>query len=99
MDGAIDEEIKDQRLDELMQLQQEVSFANQQKMIGKTLEVLVEDQDGLRGVYRGRSVHDAPDEVDGVVLFTSERAINFGEFVKVKITEAMTHDLKGVEVC
>lgn len=99
MDGAIDEEIKNQRLDELMQLQQEVSFANQQKMIGKTLEVLVEDQDGLRGVYRGRSVHDAPDEVDGVVLFTSERAINFGEFVKVKITEAMTHDLKGVEVC
>ena len=53
----------------------------------------------MRGVYRGRSVHDAPDEVDGVVLFTSERAINFGEFVKVKITEAMTHDLKGVEVC
>lgn len=99
MEGAVDEEIKTKRLDELMQLQQEISYANQQNMIGKTLEVLVEDQDGLRGEYRGRSVHDAPDEVDGVVIFTSDRVINFGDFVKVKITEAMTHDLKGVEVC
>lgn len=99
MDGAIEEEIKEARLKELMEKQERISLKNQQNMIGKTLEVLVEDQDGLRGVYRGRSVHDAPDEVDGIVMFTSERVINFGEFVNVMITEALPHDLKGVEVC
>lgn len=99
MDGAIEEEIKEARLKELMEKQERISLQNQQNMVGKILEVLVEDQDGLRGVYRGRSVHDAPDEVDGIVLFTSERVINFGEFVSVMITEALPHDLKGVEVC
>lgn len=99
MEGAIDEEVKEARLAELMKEQEMISLQNQQSMIGTVLEVLVEDQDGLKGVYRGRSVHDAPDEVDGVVMFTSERAIKFGEFVKVKITEALPHDLKGVEVC
>ena len=99
MDGAIEEEVKEARLAELMKEQEMISFQNQQNMVGMTLEVLVEDQDGLRGVYRGRSVHDAPDEVDGVVMFTSDRVIQFGEFVKVQITEALPHDLKGVEVC
>lgn len=99
MDGAIEEEIKEARLKELMEKQERISLKNQQNMVGKTIEVLVEDQDGLRGVYRGRSVHDAPDEVDGIVMFTSERVIHFGEFVNVKITEALPHDLKGVEVC
>ena len=99
MDDAIPEELKKERLDRLMSAQVAISLQNQQQLIGTTLEVLVEDQDGLRGVYRGRSVHDAPYEVDGVVIFTSERAIAFGEFVNVRITEALAHDLKGIEVC
>lgn len=99
MEDALDEQIKEERLAQLMGVQQEISLQNQQTLIGSVLEVLVEDQDGLRGTYRGRSVHDAPDEVDGVVMFTSDRAIRFGDFVQVKITEAMAHDLKGIEVC
>lgn len=99
MADALEEEVKEARLAQLMAIQQQISFENEQKLIGTTVEVLVEDQDGLRGIYRGRSVHDAPDEVDGVVMFTSDRAIRFGEFVQVQITEAMAHDLKGIEVC
>lgn len=99
MPDAIDETLKEARLAALMKEQERISLQNQQAMVGQVLEVLVEDQDGLRGVYRGRSVHDAPDEVDGIVMFTSDRMINFGEFVQVKITEALPHDLKGVEVC
>lgn len=99
MPDVIDETLKEARLAALMKEQERISLQNQQAMVGQVLEVLVEDQDGLRGVYRGRSVHDAPDEVDGVVMFTSDRMINFGEFVQVKITEALPHDLKGVEVC
>ena len=68
-------------------------------MIGKVIEVLVEDQEGLTGKYRGRGKSSAPDEVDGMVVFTSDRAIPFGSFVNVRITEALPHDLIGVEEC
>lgn len=98
MSGAIAEEVKEERLANLMQLQEEISLANQQKMVGQTIEVLVEAQDGLTGQYRGRGISSAPDEVDGIVFFTSERAIPFGEFVQVKVSEALVHDLIGEEV-
>lgn len=99
MDGAIDESIKEIRLARLMKRQEEISLENQSKMIGEVIEVLVEDQEGLTGIYRGRGISSAPDEVDGIVMFTSDRCIDFGTFVKVKITEALPHDFKGVEVC
>lgn len=99
MDDAIDEEVKEARLARLMARQEELSFNNQQRMIGETIEVLVEDQEGLSGTYRGRGISSAPDEVDGIVMFKSERFIPFGTFVKVKITEALPHDIIGVEVC
>lgn len=99
MDGAIEDEVAQQRLEQLMKRQEAISLANQQNMIGEVVEVLVEDQDGLTGVYRGRGMSSAPDEVDGVVMFTSPRFIEFGSFVNVKITDALPHDLKGEEVC
>lgn len=98
LEGMIEESIQQQRLAELMQLQEQISLENQKKMIGQTIEVLVEAQDGLSGIYRGRGSSSAPDEVDGIVLFTSERSIPLGSFVSVKITEALPHDLKGEEV-
>lgn len=99
MSGAIEESLKEERLAKLMKRQEEISLENQRKMIGKEIEVLVEDQEGLTGTYRGRGISSAPDEVDGIVMFTSDRYIEFGTFVKVKITEALPHDFKGVEVC
>lgn len=98
MDGAIAEEIKEQRLAELMKLQEEISLENQRKKIGEEIEVLVESQEGLTGKYRGRGISSAPDEVDGIVIFTSERAISMGSFVKVRITDALPHDLIGEEL-
>lgn len=98
MEGAIEEEVKEQRLAQLMKLQEEISLENQRQMIGKEVEVLVEAQEGLIGAYRGRSTSSAPDGVDGVVTFKSSRCIPFGSFVKVRITEALPHDLIGEEV-
>lgn len=95
----VEEDEKEARLARLMKRQEEISYENQRKMIGEVIEVLVEDQEGLSGMYRGRSRSSAPDEVDGIVMFTSDRFIPFGTFVKVKITEALPHDLKGIEVC
>lgn len=98
MEGAIPEKVKEARLAKLMELQEKISLENQQNMIGQVVEVLVEGQDGLTGKYRGRGISSAPDEVDGVVFFTSERAIPFGSFVHVKVTNALPHDLIGEEL-
>lgn len=96
--GAVDEALKQQRLSQLMELQKEISLSKQQEMIGKTIEVLVEGQDGLTGTYRGRGKANAPDEVDGLVFFTSKRDIALGTFVQVKINTALPYDLIGEEV-
>lgn len=95
----VTEDEKDRRLGVLMKRQEEISLANQQKRIGTIMEVLVEAQDGLTGKYRGRGANSAPDEVDGIVIFTSMQPIELGTFVNVRITEALPHDLIGVAEC
>lgn len=98
MEDQLSEEVKNERLTQLMLLQKEISLSNHQAMVGTTIEVLVESQDGLVGKYRGRSIYHAPDDVDGVVIFKSDRVLEFGSFVKVKIIDALPYDLIGVEV-
>ena len=93
------DEVKERYLDELMKLQEQIALENQQKKIGRVIEVLVEDQEGLTGKYRGRSEWDAPDGVDGMVIFTSDRPIEKGSFDKVKVTQVLPHDVIGEEVC
>lgn len=92
------EETKEKRLAQLMKRQEEISYEGQRALVGSIIEVLVEDQEGLRGIYRGRSSSSAPDEVDGMVMFTSDRMIPFGTFVKVRVTKALAHDVIGEEV-
>ena len=93
------DEVKERYLDELMKLQEQIALENQQNKIGRVIEVLVEDQEGLTGKYRGRCEWDAPDGVDGMVIFTSDRPIEMGSFVKVKVTQVLPHDVIGEEVC
>lgn len=92
----VDPQVAQRRLDRLMQIQEEISAQKTKQKIGKTLEVLVEEKEALRNRYRGRSKADAPDEVDGQVIFTSEKDLEIGSFVKVQITEAKTFDLFGI---
>ena len=95
MDGQIDEEVQNERLARLMAVQEEISKEKNQEKIGKVIEVLVEEKEGLVDRYRGRSAADAPDEVDGQVIFTSEEPLELGTFVKVKITDAKSYDVYG----
>lgn len=95
MEDAVDEEVKQQRVATLMKEQERISLENQKEKIGDVIEVLVEDQDGLTGKYRGRGASSAPDEVDGVIIFTSDQYHEFGTFVNVKISDALVHDLIG----
>ena len=94
LDGEIDEQVKQDRYDILMQTQLTVSEELNRKKVGKTLTVLCDGFDTVAEVYFGRSAQDAPD-VDGKVYFSSVRKINPGEFVKVKIDEALDYDLVG----
>ena len=95
-DDQIDEQVKQDRYDILMRHQLSVSEEFTRGLIGKTLKVLCEDFDPVGGTFVGRSYMDAPD-VDGKVFFTSPAGtkITSGEFVEVKITDALDYDLVG----
>ena len=95
MEGQIDEKIKQERYDILMRHQLTVSEAFQQSLIGEIVEVLCEGFDSVSESYFGRSFREAP-EIDGKIWFTASAGVQEGDFVKVRITEAMDYDLVGV---
>ena len=84
-------EVKQERYDRLMALQQGISLERNQAFMGKTLEVLFEGYGD--GVSIGRSYRDAP-EIDGLVIVEGQAPL--GEILPVRITGAMTYDLSGV---
>lgn len=96
MEKQIDEEVKAERQDAVMRMQVEISLEHNQTMVGKTLDVLVEEIDP-EGAYIGRTQYDAP-EIDNSVIFTSDRELVPGDFVKVQINDAFDYDLTGKEV-
>lgn len=92
----IDEDIQNERLSALMEIQREISLEKNKEKIGKVIEVLVEEKEGLTNRYRGRSKADAPDEVDGQVIFRCDEDLDIGSFVQVEITDAKEYDLFGI---
>lgn len=94
MPGQIDEQTKVDRMELIMESQMTISEEKNKSEMGKTEEVLVEGYDDYIKCYFGRSAAMAP-EIDGKVFFTSGRALSFGEYVNVKITETLDYDLMG----
>jgi len=90
--GQIPEKIKLERLNAIMIEQQGISCQINQKFLGNTLEVLIDqkENDG----YLGRTQFDAP-EVDGLVYVNSSRQLKAGEFVKARIEDTLEYDLVG----
>ena len=88
----IPEDVKQQRLDKLMALQEEISTEIQESKIGSIQKVIIDGTEG--DMYVGRTQYDSP-EVDPVVLIKSERQLKTGEFYEVKITTAMPFELMG----
>jgi ribosomal protein S12 methylthiotransferase len=84
-------EVKQERYERLMELQQAISLEKNQAFVGKTLDVLVEGVGD--GLSLGRSYRDAP-EIDGLVIVEGELPV--GEMLPVRITGAMMYDLTGV---
>ncbi|MCM8775803.1 MAG: 30S ribosomal protein S12 methylthiotransferase RimO [Candidatus Omnitrophica bacterium] len=95
MPHQVPERIKQKRLEKAMLLQQKISRENNQRMIGQTIEVLVEERDDKNPfLWIGRSQMDAP-EVDGNVFVHSSRKLRISDFYPVKITSVKDYDLVG----
>lgn len=93
--NQIDEEVKQERLNRLMQRQQQVSLSNQERWIGKTLVVLIEEPVEGEPVYIGRTQFDSP-EVDGCIYVNTTKTLKPGAFLKVRVTDAMEYEWVGV---
>lgn len=92
--SQISDKEKQTRWDEVMKVQQEVSRENNSKLMGKELDVIIDEKDDLDpNLYLGRSHMDAP-EVDGIVYVKGSN-IKVGEFVRVKIVDTYEYDLVG----
>lgn len=89
-EDTIPEDVKQNRLDRLMALQEEISLEIQQSKIGQTLEVVVDREDP--DYYVCRTEYDSP-EVDPEVLLSKTRKLKRGEVVNVKITSALPFEL------
>lgn len=94
MDGQIDEQTKQDRMDILMKLQMQINAEQNEEKIGKTIRVLTEDYDPVSEAHFGRSAADAPD-IDGKVYFKSDRRVAPGTMIDVKVREAVDYDLFG----
>jgi len=94
MEDQIEEEVKEERRSELMELQQEISADKEGEMIGRVLTVMIEGKVADENAYVGRTYKDAPN-VDGYIFVNTDEVLISGDFVKVKVTGAMEYDLIG----
>lgn len=92
--NQVPEETAEQYRNEIMELQQEVSYDKNQEFIGKTLDVIIEGYIVEDDVYAARSYRDAPN-VDGLVFVSCGYELMSGSIVKVRIREASEYDLIG----
>ncbi|MEO9210885.1 MAG: 30S ribosomal protein S12 methylthiotransferase RimO [Ginsengibacter sp.] len=88
-------EVKEQRAQEIMEVQQEISFQMNEEKIGKTFRVIIDKKEA--GKYLGRTEFDSV-EVDNEVIVNSTKKLLPGDFVNVKIMSAYDYDLEGVVV-
>lgn len=92
--GQIPQELKEERRDEIMELQQEIAFAHSEEMVGRILDVMIEGKVADEPAYVGRTYMDAPN-VDGLIFVDTGEALMSGDFVRVRVTQAAEYDLIG----
>lgn len=90
----VPQELKEERRDEIMELQQEIAFEKSESMVGRVLDVMVEGKVADEPAYVARTYMDAPN-VDGYLFVNSGELFMTGDFVRVKVTGAAEYDLIG----
>jgi ribosomal protein S12 methylthiotransferase len=92
LEDNISQEEKEDRAQEIMALQQEISLEKNEALIGKVMRVLIDKREA--GRYIGRTEYDSV-EVDNEVIITTRKKLTPGDFVQVRITKAYDYDLEG----
>ena len=90
----IEEETKEQWRGDVMELQQELMFAQNHDMVGRELWVMIEGRVADENAYLGRTYRDAPD-VDGYIFINTGQELVSGDFVRARVTGAYEYDLIG----
>lgn len=93
-EDQIDEEVKEDRQADIMELQQEIAFDKAGDMIGREVLVMIEGKVADENAYVGRTYRDAPN-VDGLIFINTDVELISGDFAKVKVTGALDYDLIG----
>jgi len=92
LNDDIPAEVKEQRAQEIMEVQQEISYKKNEEKLGKILKTIIDKKEA--GRYLGRTEFDSV-EVDNEVIVHSTKKLIPGDFVNVKITHAFDYDLEG----
>ncbi|MDO5417329.1 MAG: 30S ribosomal protein S12 methylthiotransferase RimO [Lachnospiraceae bacterium] len=90
----IPQELKEERRDAIMELQQEIAFEKSEAMVGRVLDVMIEGKVADEAAYVGRTYMDSPN-VDGLIFVNADLELMSGDFVRVKVTGAVEYDLMG----
>lgn len=93
LEDNVPSELKQERVSQIMTLQEQISFELNQAKIGKTFKVLIDRKEG--GNYLGRTEHDSPEVDNEVIIDATKSYLPVGEFVNVKINDATEFDLYG----
>ena len=94
MPDQIPEELKEERRDEIMELQQEISLEKGENRVGQVLTVMIEGKVSGESAYIGRTYGDAP-KVDGYIFVQTGELLMTGDFARVRVTGALEYDLIG----
>ncbi len=92
----IPEDVKEQRVAEIMEIQSQISFEMNQEKIGKTFKCIFDRKEG--NYFFGRTEFDSPDVDNDVIVDATKHYVQIGQFVNVKITSAGDFDLNGIPV-
>lgn len=93
LNDDVPEEVKIERVNEIMEIQSQISWEKNQEKIGKIFKVIIDRKEG--NYFVGRTEYDSPDVDNEVLLDATEQYLPIGEFVQVKITKAEDFDLYG----
>ena len=93
-DDDVPEEVKQDRVNAVMELQEQISLELNQQKIGKVFKVLIDRMEG--GQFIGRTEFDSPEVDNEVLIDAKDHFLRVGDFAQIKITDATEFDLNGV---
>lgn len=94
MPDQVPEQVKNDRRDAVMELQQQIAFENAETMKGRTMLAMIEGKVADENCYIARTYRDAPN-VDGYLFLNTSKELMTGDFVRARITGALEYDLIG----